>query len=61
MHTRILGYAIAGNHDYMQNPHAEVDYYNDPTKDGRWYMPALYYSFTREIGDTGKTVEFFMM
>lgn len=54
-------YSIAGNHDYMQNPLAQVDYYHDDTKDSRWYMPSLYYNFTRRLPQTGTTIDFFMM
>lgn len=45
----------------IQNPHAQVEYSLDPTKDSRWYMPSLYYKFQHTIPGSDVTVDFFML
>jgi hypothetical protein len=40
-------YAVLGNHDYMGNPEAQVEY---TLKSKRWRMPARYYSLTYLLG-----------
>lgn len=37
-------FAVLGNHDYMGNPEAQVEYTNAP-KNKTWKMPFRYYSF----------------
>jgi tartrate-resistant acid phosphatase type 5 len=37
-------YAILGNHDYLTNPDAQINYYLENKK--RWVMPSRYYSIT---------------
>jgi len=43
-------YSILGNHDYMGNPHAQIDYYLSK-KDNRWTMPKRYYSINYKFND----------
>jgi acid phosphatase len=43
-------YSILGNHDYILNPQAQIDYYKEK-KDTRWIMPSRYYHFTKTFGD----------
>jgi tartrate-resistant acid phosphatase type 5 len=50
-------YPALGNHDYHQDPDAEIAY---GTRHPRWHMPARYYSFTHEIVP-GVTAEFLVM
>jgi len=49
--------AVLGNHDYYENPEAQVEY---TKQSGRWHMPARYYSFEHQIPE-GKSVEFFAL
>lgn len=42
-------YVVLGNHDYMQNVHAQIEY---SKVDPRWLMPSSYYQWTFEDGDT---------
>ena len=50
-------YVALGNHDYMKEPQAEVDYSGiDP----RWKMPERYYTFSQS-SSTGVTVDFFAL
>ena len=50
-------YAVLGNHDYRENPQAQVEY----TKTSkRWTMPARYYSFVEPIDDSSD-VEIFCL
>lgn len=42
-------YASLGNHDYVGNPQAEIEYSN---LSSRWKMPARYYAHTEKINDT---------
>lgn len=39
-------YVVRGNHDYHQNPRAEIDYYVEGIDD-RWYFPSPYYSVSK--------------
>lgn len=39
-------YPVLGNHDYQQNPNAEIQY---STKNDRWKMPARYYTVRKDI------------
>jgi tartrate-resistant acid phosphatase type 5 len=48
-------YVVLGNHDYKENPEAQIEYSKISR---RWKMPARYYSFTKQI-EEGSTVEFF--
>jgi acid phosphatase len=41
-------YSILGNHDYLSNPNAQIDYYTEK-KDSRWTMPAKYYSIIYQL------------
>ncbi|GAA4925733.1 metallophosphoesterase [Mucilaginibacter defluvii] len=50
-------YAVLGNHDYHQNPQAEVDY---SQVSGRWNMPARYYSFKRRVGKNAEALFVFI-
>ncbi|HTY58406.1 MAG TPA: tartrate-resistant acid phosphatase type 5 family protein, partial [Bacteroidota bacterium] len=50
-------YAVLGNHDYVDNPQAQVDYTNLST---RWRMPDRYYTFVSPIDDT-TAVQFFCL
>lgn len=49
-------YAVLGNHDYRNNPEAQVEY---GAVNKRWNMPARYYTFSKEFGDT--TIDFFAL
>lgn len=40
-------YAVLGNHDYVQNAHAQVDY---SSLNNRWNMPARYFSKAFSLG-----------
>lgn len=51
-------YITLGNHDYMGNVQAEVDYTN---KSRRWNMPARYYTFTKHLEDGSGTIQFFVI
>jgi len=48
-------YPSLGNHDHHGNPMAQVEY---SQSNKNWRMPALYYTFTRTLGD-GTTVQYF--
>ena len=52
-------YAVLGNHDYYNNPQAQVDYTNVSVSK-RWKMPARYYTFTQAVDDTS-SVQFFCL
>lgn len=52
-------YAILGNHDYYDNPQAQVDYTNVSVSK-RWRMPSRYYTFAHAIDDTS-WVQFFCL
>lgn len=43
-------YVVLGNHDYITNPQAEVDY---TKKSARWHMPQRYYSLKVPIKNGG--------
>jgi len=40
-------YSILGNHDYLLNPQAQIDYYLEK-RDLRWTMPYRYYNVTKK-------------
>jgi hypothetical protein len=42
---------VLGNHDYMWNPYAQIEYSNNPklNKDGLWYMPDHCYTFRYKV------------
>jgi hypothetical protein len=42
---------VLGNHDYMWNPYAQIEYSNNPklNKDGLWYMPDHCYTFQYKV------------
>lgn len=50
-------YAVLGNHDYRQNPQAQVEYTRKTT---RWNMPDRFYTFIREIDDSA-SAKFFCL
>ncbi|MBS7562929.1 metallophosphoesterase [Mucilaginibacter sp. Bleaf8] len=50
-------YVVLGNHDYHQNPQAEVDY---SQISGRWNMPARYHSFKQRIGTNAEALFVFI-
>jgi len=50
-------YSVLGNHDHYKNPAAQVEYSQISEQ---WNMPALYYSFSRTLGD-GTRVDFFAL
>lgn len=50
-------YAVLGNHDYLRNPQAQVEYTALST---RWKMPERYYTFSRTLAD-GTLVDFFAL
>ncbi|MCP4499882.1 MAG: hypothetical protein GY822_07960 [Deltaproteobacteria bacterium] len=50
-------YASLGNHDHYSNPDAQVAHAKC-CSDDRWFMPARYYTFPRQLGD-GITAQFF--
>lgn len=50
-------YAVLGNHDYLRNPQAQVDYTALST---RWKMPERYYTFSQTLAD-GTRVDFFAL
>lgn len=50
-------YAVLGNHDYRNDPQAQVEY--SSTSD-YWHMPARYYSFRRMV-DATTAVDFFAL
>jgi len=39
-------YSVLGNHDYILNPQAQIDYYLE-SRDSRWTMPWRYYHVTK--------------
>jgi 3',5'-cyclic AMP phosphodiesterase CpdA len=47
---QIVWYVVLGNHDYITNPQAEVEY---SKKSARWHMPARYYSVKVPLKDDG--------
>ncbi len=51
-------YITLGNHDYMGNVQAEVDYTN---KSRRWNMPSRYYTFTKHLEDGSGDIQFFVI
>jgi acid phosphatase len=48
-------YPSLGNHDHRGNPQAQIEY---SQRNKNWKMPALYYTFTRTLGDE-TTVQYF--
>jgi acid phosphatase len=52
-----LFYVIAGNHDYRGDVYAQIAY---TEQSSRWYMPALYYSFTKKYNESD-TVQFYAL
>ncbi len=50
-HLQCPWYIVLGNHDYRGTPQAEIDY---TQKQGRWRMPARYYTTTEKIDDSTK-------
>jgi tartrate-resistant acid phosphatase type 5 len=44
-------YAVLGNHDYILNPQAQIDYYLEK-RDIRWTMPYRYYHVTKTYDNT---------
>lgn len=50
-------YAVLGNHDYLRNPQAQVEYTALST---RWKMPERYYTFSRTLAD-GTLADFFAL
>jgi 3',5'-cyclic AMP phosphodiesterase CpdA len=42
-------YPVLGNHDYQQNPAAEIEY---SSKSDRWKMPARYYTVKKKISSS---------
>jgi tartrate-resistant acid phosphatase type 5 len=46
---QIPWYPVLGNHDYATNPQAQIDF---SKHDKRWSMPARYYHFNKEVGDS---------
>ena len=42
-HLQIPWYVILGNHDYIQNEQAQIDYYKNK-RDSRWTMPDHVYN-----------------
>lgn len=49
-------YVALGNHDYLLNPDAQIDY---GKKNSRWKMPARYFTFSQNIENT--TIDFFVL
>lgn len=43
-------YSVLGNHDYLTNPQAQIDYYLEK-RDSRWIMPWKYYHVTKTYGN----------
>lgn len=60
--THIHWYAILGNHDYHQQPQAEIDYYylhrNSPPQENRWTMPDHNYTVIYEFDNATLQVVF---
>lgn len=50
-------YAVLGNHDYIGNPAAEIEY---SARSTRWRMPAYFYK-TREALADGSSADFFFI
>ncbi len=50
-------YAVLGNHDYLGNAQAEVDY---TKKSRRWNMPSRYYTVRKPIGKKDTTLFVFL-
>lgn len=50
-------YAVLGNHDYRQNPQAQVEYSRKTT---RWNMPDRFYTFIRQF-DASTSAQFFCL
>jgi len=44
-------YSVLGNHDYLLNPQAQIDYYLEK-RDLRWTMPYRYYHVTKTYEDS---------
>lgn len=55
---RIPWFLVNGNHDYLGNPMAQVQYMNTPGADERWNMPGVMYTrvFTAAGGMTAQFV-----
>jgi len=54
---------VLGNHDYMTNPDAQIEFTNSPNNpEGIWSLPNRVYKFTESInGSTECKVDFFAM
>jgi acid phosphatase len=50
-------YIILGNHDYRGSINAQIAY---TERSSRWYMPALYYSFSEKLNEQD-TVQFYAL
>jgi tartrate-resistant acid phosphatase type 5 len=48
-HLQCPWYLVLGNHDYRGTPQAEIEY---TKKQGRWRMPARYYTVTEKVNDS---------
>ncbi len=53
----IKWYSIAGNHEYIGNPQALIDY---GKHNGRWTMPARNYTFVQKV-DSNTSIRFVMI
>ena len=49
-------FPILGNHDYLGNPDAQIEYYKR-NPNGRWFMPHKYYSKIFKVPQSEKTLE----
>lgn len=50
---------VLGNHDYMGNPKAQIEYTTHPSNpNGLWQMPSNKYSFSMPCGPNGETIAF---
>jgi acid phosphatase len=50
-------YAVLGNHDHLGNTQAQVEY---GSRNGRWRMPAQYYTFRLPIGPDAEAAMFML-
>eukprot|EP00299_Pterocystis_sp_00344_P016306 c8180_g1_i1.p1 GENE.c8180_g1_i1~~c8180_g1_i1.p1 ORF type:complete len:317 (+),score=57.03 c8180_g1_i1:1-951(+) len=61
---RVPWKVVLGNHDYMQNPEAQIEFTNHPTNpQGLWQCPDYNYTFTHVIDDDEKPtrIDFFAL